>query len=349
MKPIKNINGSGNLAKFKRLNSTNSINSKFKYTDLEFYQWFVGFTDAEGCFYIKIGVKQIQFRFSIHLHLDDLPVLQNIQNHFKAGNIYIQKTSASWEVTKKDEILKLFDIFDIICLNTTKRFNYLDFKEAFLLYNSRSEKNFHAVPGLLEKISFIKDRMNSKRIFNNSETRDIEISPNWLLGFTEGDGSFFVRLNKFELNFSLAQADFDLLLFNHIKEYLLRLPLNINNLKNIYVSTSSTLVKNEKKDVVHLKISDTTFLNEIIIPFFKNLQFLTKKGKDFSDWVTIMKIKNLSLHKTEQGKELITELANRMNDNRLSTNLKNQAISESSRIDLANNLDAKIEKLFDRS
>jgi len=62
-----------------------------------------------------------------------------------------------------------------------------------------------------------------------------------------------------------------------------------------------------------------------------------------------MKIKNLSLHKTEQGKELITELANRMNDNRLSTNLKNQAISESSRIDLANNLDAKIEKLFDRS
>lgn len=187
--------------------------------------------------------------------------------------------------------------------------------------------------------------MNKKRNFNNSETINIEITPYWLLGFTEGDCSFFVTLNKLELHYNLAQAESDLLLFYKIKEYLLNLPLNVNNLNNVNINISSMSSKNEN-NVVQIKISDTAFLNEIIIPFFKDLQFITKKGKDFKDLTTIMEIKKLSLHKTKQGKELITEIVGRKNNNRLSTNSKNLTLSENERIVNDNILDSKIKQFF---
>ena len=57
---------------------------------------------------------------------------------------------------------------------------------------------------------------------------------------------------------------------------------NVNNLKNVNINISSMSSKKEN-NVVQIKISDTAFLNEIIIPFFKDLQFITKKGKDFKD------------------------------------------------------------------
>lgn len=113
--------------------STNSPKTS-SLTDTEFAQWLVGFLDAEGSFYIKIGVKQIQFRVSIHLHKDDLPCLTLIQKRLNLGNIYKHKTSVSWEVTAKKDLLKLFDIFKIQPLNTTKLFNFLSFQKALFLY-----------------------------------------------------------------------------------------------------------------------------------------------------------------------------------------------------------------------
>lgn len=41
----------------------------------EFYKWFSGFTDAEGNFLIMTLPKGFNFKFSIGLHIDDLPVL----------------------------------------------------------------------------------------------------------------------------------------------------------------------------------------------------------------------------------------------------------------------------------
>ena len=73
-------------------------------------------------------------------------------------------------------------------LNSNKHLNFLSFKEAFLLYigwNSPDRTE------LVEQIEKIKAEMNSKRTeFLMSEEHKVEISPNRLLGFLEGDGSF---------------------------------------------------------------------------------------------------------------------------------------------------------------
>ena len=66
------------------LSKTNDTLTKFKnMTDSEFKQWFVGFTDAEGCFRIAINNKNkvISFNFSILLHIDDKEVLEFIKKN----------------------------------------------------------------------------------------------------------------------------------------------------------------------------------------------------------------------------------------------------------------------------
>lgn len=50
-------------------------------TDSEFSQWFTGFIDGEGYFYISITQNSvIAFRFSMHLHLDDIETLKFIKD-----------------------------------------------------------------------------------------------------------------------------------------------------------------------------------------------------------------------------------------------------------------------------
>lgn len=44
-------------------------------SDQEFNEGFVGFTDVEGNFYIAISNSTFIFRFSIKLHIDDMPAL----------------------------------------------------------------------------------------------------------------------------------------------------------------------------------------------------------------------------------------------------------------------------------
>jgi hypothetical protein len=112
--------------------STNNLNVKF-------YKGFLGFTDTEGTFTIVSSIKGFSFKFSIGLHIDDLNVLNNIKDKLGFANIYISNNTCHFNVTRKDDILKLINMFDIYLLNSTKRFYYLDFKKADYLYKDRDE------------------------------------------------------------------------------------------------------------------------------------------------------------------------------------------------------------------
>jgi hypothetical protein len=54
--------------------------------DYKFLQWFIGFTDAEGCFLIQTKNKsEVQFCFKITLHIDDSAVLFLIKDKLGIG------------------------------------------------------------------------------------------------------------------------------------------------------------------------------------------------------------------------------------------------------------------------
>lgn len=112
--------------------------------------------------------KGFCFKFSIGLHVDDLNVLNSIKDKLGIGNIYISNNTCHLNVTKKDDMLKLINIFDIYLLNSTKRFDYLDFKKAYSLYHDRDK----LTQELINQILDIKNNMNN----SSGGRKNLEIS-----------------------------------------------------------------------------------------------------------------------------------------------------------------------------
>ena len=121
----------------------------------------MGFTDAEGNFYIGITHKKvISFNFSIKLHVNDLKVLETIKSKLNCGSVQTLNTedAAYFRVAGVNQLQSIiFPIFDSFPLNGVKHLNYLAFKEALSIYLDssldKSEK--------LEKIIFIKSKLKA--------------------------------------------------------------------------------------------------------------------------------------------------------------------------------------------
>jgi hypothetical protein len=138
-------------------------------TEENFLRWFSGFSDAEGNYSIafyknKLGsISSVTFRFIIELHVDDKDTLNIIKQKLNIGNdIAVYGDSCKFTVTHPKDIYKLIEIFDKYNLNTTKYLDYIDFKEAFKLYQSGIKTIRDGE--IFNKLLDIKNGMNSNRI-----------------------------------------------------------------------------------------------------------------------------------------------------------------------------------------
>jgi hypothetical protein len=106
--------------------------NKFKFVNKEWLEWFVGFTDAEGCFSIvKIKNLNFIFFFRIRLHKDDIKVLQDISNTLELLPPFVDGNSALLLVTDLTRITNiLIHIFINNPLLTKKAEEFKSFLEA---------------------------------------------------------------------------------------------------------------------------------------------------------------------------------------------------------------------------
>jgi len=258
----------------------------------EFIKWFVGFSDAESYFIIVLHkdktakILSITFRFLIELHVDDIDALKYIKSKLNIGNdIAVYGHSCKFTVTHPKDIYKLIDIFDEYNLNTTKYLDYLDFKKAFNLYKGRN-KTIKDNQTLIDLILELKNGMNKSRIhFSLPADHKIVISGPWLLGFIEGEGSFYLARTEFEPAFSIAQSETQLPVVEKIKEFLEN-DLGFDKYSMFKLKCSSAIaikrgkaVKNSKPLEV-LTIKNTNILMNYLTPYLENMPFITKKGKD---------------------------------------------------------------------
>jgi len=181
-----------------------------------FYEWLGGFTDAEGSFYIVTG-RSCAFRFRINLHKDDINVLYYIHNTLGFGEVRSYRYFSSFTVTRLKDIALLLNIFAQYPLQGSKWLNYRDFSKAFDLYLN-SDRGAET----LKEILNIKNGMNRLRSdFTMPSDKEVRITPYWLLGFIEGEGSFSInKRNNYRLDFSLCQSSTNLVLLQKIKIYL---------------------------------------------------------------------------------------------------------------------------------
>lgn len=300
--------------------------------DSNFLQWFVGFTDAEGNFIInrllnkdKLTIASFSFMFKISLHKDDEKVLRYINDVLGVGGVRLYKNECIFNVTDIKGITLLISIFDKYNLNTTKYLDYLDFKEAFIFYTNRDKDlNPEAVK---DKVLELKNKMNTNRVqFDRPKNSDIVITKSWLIGFIEGDGSFFLRRDTLTPTFCIEISGTQLPVLIKIKEFLEN-SLGFNKYSLYKIKTSSTIAITtvkartiNSKSSASLTIKNIYVLNNYLIPFFVDRKFLTKKGKDFYDFKTICNVIYVGGHRKEDIRSLILKFSNTMNNFRLSTN-----------------------------
>lgn len=295
----------------------------------KFYQWFVGFSEAEACFKIKPKnrdgkLHSFYFEFEIHLHIDDLKLLRFICDTLGIGNVYTREksNSCSFIVGNEEGIRALINIFDCYTFKGIKLLDYLDFKKAFLCYFDRTGTLDDSLKDYLLKI---KQGMNKGRIeFSMPKNHQIEITKYWLLGLIEGEGSFSLSKAKLRPNFQLLFTASQKPLLVAIKEYLLSSldfdRFSLWKLKNSsLIGIYDIMAKGNSKPTVCLEIRSVHLLWNYIIPFLNSMPFISKKGYDFADFLVICNVLYTGRHNNQEIRGLILKLASGMNDFRLST------------------------------
>lgn len=123
--------------------------------------------------------------------------------------------------------------------------------------------------------------------------------------------------------FSIKLSESQLSLLNAIKEYLKdNLGLDTYSLNKLECSSVISIGKgkavNNSKPLATLTIKNIYFLNNIFVPFFNEIKFISKKGLDFKDFKIICHAIFIGAYRTERIKGLLIKLSMTMNNFRLS-------------------------------
>jgi hypothetical protein len=321
------------LIKVRQFSSKTNKEIEYKISEYDLYEWLRGFADGEGCFQISPRINRpftISFVFRIKLHKDDRPLLEYLTTHLNIGQVFpkdinSENMSSTWEVCKKDDLLKLIKIFDKHPLNTTKYLDFIAWREAFFMYQEMKKASLEIKITIKKKILSLKDQMNKKReYFVLTPDHKINITPYWLLGFIEGEAWFYVNKVNFTLVFGVGQTITQKAVIESIAQFLNNLiPENLPELKNRpnFIRVDKKDSQKNSKPFVYLTISRLDYIINVFIPFLDSLTFISKKGLDYQDWKTVALLRKQGKHLTAEGKVLITNICNRMNSNRLTTKI----------------------------
>ena len=294
-------------------------------SDLELNPLYVtGFSDGEACFHLAIG-KNAKYKlgfyvnpgFSIALHKKDENLLRKIQEFFGGVGVLREKENIVqfrvFSIKDLDVIIKHFDSYPLI---SKKLADYLLFKEALELIKNKEHLTIEG----FNKIISIRASMNKglpeilKKDFSNIKGREIslatlpdKLNPNWIAGFTEAEGCFFIKLVKNNTK-KKYQVILGFQIFQHSRDALL-----IEKFTTFFNCGRFELTKRSSVNFLVNKFSDIT---GIMLPFFENYPLLGSKRKDFEDWKKVATLMISKAHLTEEGIEEISKIKLSMNSSR---------------------------------
>lgn len=279
----------------------------------ELVQWICGYTDAEGSFLVSQGTDKItgeprgaSLTFQLRVHIDSLPLLEWLKdNVFGSGSISVEvgRTATLHVSSFRTIIGVVIPLFNQFTLNTKK---FLDFKAFEEIAHIMANKG-HLTPEGSRRIYKIRRSMNNFRTnYDLPSTHSLKITNYWLLGFVEGDGTFYYSNTP---RFSIAQED-----------------VSLPALQAILAFFGKGSIKQAGSDphnanMCKFLISDMQVLYDDIVPFFSDLHFFTTKGVDFQYWRYLVELHRGSYHLTDAGKEMIKRLISNMNQRHLTTQI----------------------------
>lgn len=305
-----------NTKLFSTLNSNNKLDPNYV----------TGFSDGEGCFYIGISPDnkcssgfRIKLSFQIGLHEKDKELLNLIKSYFGVGKVSkLAADSVLYRVSSIEELKVIIDHFDRYPLITQKYKDYLLFKQAFELIKNKEHLSIEGLRKILSIKSSINLKLSSSlmnafpdivaAIIPKMEERKI-LNYNWLAGFTDAEGCFFVAHKKSQASKLGETVWLKFILTQHSRdENLLR------NLIEIF-ECGRFITKNTKEygEFVVEKYSD---IRDKIIPFFEKYPLYGIKKENYLDFKKVSELMKNKAQLTLEGLEKIKQIKSGMNKNR---------------------------------
>lgn len=143
------------------------------------------------------------------------------------------------------------------------------------------------------------------------------ITSDWIRGFTDGEGCFYVGINKNNIMTMKVQVLPEFSIIQHQKD--------VKLLHEIKIFFGCGLVKRNNKNIMCYSVRNLKHLNEIIIPFFEDNELLTLKKYNFIKFRWIVKsMVEKKYHLNSLGLEKIKAVKKRMNtqkNNKIESNL----------------------------
>ena len=288
--------------------------------------WITGFIDGEGSFIVfirktpkfKIGWS-VEAKFQIGLHQRDREILELIKFYFlEQGNIYKQgENGIMYKVTSLSILINIIIYhFEKYPLITQKQADFELFKMVVLIM---SRKEHLTIEGLKKLVSIkaslnlgLSDKLKKAfptivPVLRPLVVDQIIKDPNWVAGFTCGEGCFNITIlnslsnlvgYQVRLTFQITQHSRDKQFMESLIEYF---------------KVGKCYYRDEAIDFRVTKIENLT---NIIIPFFNKYPIIGVKNLDFDDWCKVAELMKNKAHLTLEGLEEIKKIKKGINRER---------------------------------
>jgi len=283
--------------------------------------WVSGFSDGESTFHVRVERRKgglnwkIEPIFKISLHKIDLPLLYQIQSFFgNIGRITSSRNSVNFTISRLQDLNSIIiPHFLNYPLLTKKSIDFYLFSQVIKLMRNKEHLSLEGLKlivqyksamnnGLSDQLkSAFPEILTMERPINNCFNNPLNnlINPNWLSGFTCGEGCFSIYPNRnyFTIEFALTQHARDIELLQKIQEYL-----------NCGIVGALT-----KKTAFYFRARSLRDCSDVIIPHFDSYPLLGWKERNYKIWREIILIIQSGAHLTPEGKDKIIKLRKNLN------------------------------------
>lgn len=285
-------------------------------------KYVTGFTNAEAAFLISVKKSYGKYswgpKFAIKLNVKDLYLLKQINKFFCSLGKVINKLERSAEFN-----VQSYDVLTNILIPHFIKYPLITQKLAdFILFKSNMKninKSEHRTKEGIKKIVTLKAYINRslltsiKAYFLSITSIKIptvklaeKIDPDWMAGFTNGEGCFHLGIRKYKTTKSGFQVTFYFNFVQHLHDLeLMKLFIKIFNCGQVNL--------NSVRSLLAFIISSSMGVIKKNIPLFNIYPQQGIKLADYTDFFKIAQLINLKAHLTSSGLDLISMLKSKMN------------------------------------
>jgi len=184
----------------------------------KFKEWFVGYTDGDGCFNIYLNEKseKITLTFKISQKGNNEQVLHYMKKELGVGKVRKDKLGMAHYLIRDQKGIeeKVIPLFEEYQLRTEKRYSYEKYLESYKVWKdteSSQREKILKIKNIIESTEKVERKKNPK-----------EMTKSWIIGFTEAEGSFYLTSKdkeRIEHGFGITQKK-DREVLQEIKEKL---------------------------------------------------------------------------------------------------------------------------------